>query len=130
MKVIRNNHTFEIKSCEKGYGVFTSETIKKGDVILSLSGKSNEEATQTSIQLDDNEHLEDPLGVYLNHCCMPSAIVDRKQRALVAIEDLKPGDEITFDYNTNEDRLVICFVCTCCKALIEGKSKSKTLIYE
>jgi hypothetical protein len=47
--------------------------------------------------------------------------VDRERAALISLRGIKAGEEVTFDYNQNEDKLANPFVCQCCGTLIQGK---------
>lgn len=109
-----------VKAGLAGSGVFTCKPIKAGEILFVMSGKLISSPTQTSVQIGDNQHIEDPLAKYLNHHCSPSAKVVREQRAVVALRDLQFGEEITFDYTQNEDKMAAPFVCRCCARKVEG----------
>ncbi|HEU5280641.1 MAG TPA: SET domain-containing protein-lysine N-methyltransferase [Gammaproteobacteria bacterium] len=111
-----------VKSGLQGQGVFTLRPIKADDVIFEMKGKMVDAPTQTSVQVGDKQHIEDNLAKYLNHHCEASARVDREKKALVALRNLNPGDEITFDYRKNEDKMAVPFMCGCCGKRICGKS--------
>jgi hypothetical protein len=69
------------------------------------------------------EHLTGPAGLppqeaeadygwrFINHSCEPSTAL--RGSTLVALRDLAPGTEITFDYNTTEWELADPFPCHC-----------------
>lgn len=111
-----------VKSGLQGQGVFTLRPIKAGAVIFEMQGRMVDAPTQTSVQVGDKKHIEDNLAKFLNHHCAASAMVDRAKKALVALRDLNPGDEITFDYRKNEDKMAAPFMCRCCGKFICGKS--------
>jgi SET domain-containing protein len=111
-----------VKSGLEGQGVFTLRPIKAGAVIFEMKGKIVDAPTQTSVQVGEKKHIEDNLAKFLNHHCSASAMVDREKKALVALRNLNPGDEITFDYRKNEDKMAVPFMCGCCGKLICGKS--------
>ena len=105
---------------ESGFGsVHTSGKVKKGDIVYILSDlKVSKVPTRTSIKVNDGIHVEDEIGIYINHSCDPSCeIHDYK---IVALRDLAPLEEITFDYSLNEDRLSSPFVCKECKDILSG----------
>lgn len=137
----------EIQKTEEGYmGLYATQTIKKGTVILWLSKDSNyfTEPTRTSIQIR-NRHLEHYEGGCTNHSCTPNAKIlsvmwglDMKAHyvpfeafaesstlnpVLMAGEDILAGEEITFDYETTEEELAEPFKCNCHGRWIRGKSK-------
>lgn len=119
---------FIVKAGIHGIGVFVTKDLKKDEIIFKMSGKIIDHPTRTSVQIDKNLHIEDKLAGHVNHSCAPNAKIDRKKRAFVCIAPIKKGDEITFDYNQNEDTLASPFECLCCHRKIKGKkhlSKSK-----
>lgn len=62
-------------------------------------------------------------GFYINHSCNPSAGI-RGSIEIVAMRDIKKGEEITFDYSTSESEDGWTLVCQCgeenCRRLIES----------
>jgi hypothetical protein len=58
----------------------------------------------------------------MNHSCDPNAAMNG--RNLVAVRAVLPGEEIAFDYNTNEYEMATPFLCRCgspaCAGLIRG----------
>jgi len=97
-------------------GLFTSRPYRKGSVIYTLYGPVTDTPTQTSIKVGEGEHIEDAMGAYINHNCDPSARIEGKN--VVAIRDLHPDEEVTFNYSHNEDELVVPFLCSCCGIMI------------
>ena len=97
-------------------GVFASQPFKKDSIILSLTGELKDQPTRTSIKIGDNKHVEDSVGIFINHNCNPSCRVEKHR--VVAEKDIAVGEEITFDYSKNEDDLFNPFVCSCCNKLI------------
>ena len=137
---------YEVKKVAKGYmGLYATQTIKKGTVVLWLSENSNyfKEPTRTSIQVR-NLHLEHYEGGCINHSCTPNAKVlgvmigldmsthfvpflafaesSKINPVLMAGEDILAGEEITFDYETTEEELAEPFQCNCHGRWIRGKS--------
>lgn len=104
-----------------GKGVFATGTFKKGEKLFDMNGEIVTHPTRTSIQIGKNKHIEDDIGIYVNHHCHPTAKVNQKKRALISIKNIEIGDEITFDYNQNEDQLATPFTCHCCHKKIMGK---------
>ena len=82
-----------------------------------------ENPTKTSIQFED-KHFEDDTGMYLNHHCEPNSCIVSDERGihLFAIDIIKKKDQITFDYNTTEDKITHPFKCNCHGKLIKGKT--------
>lgn len=105
----------ELRDTSKyGKGVFAARPIKKDDTLIIFGGyvltREEEEQLPESIrdiaiQIAPNHVMgivsEDQLAAtdYVNHSCNPNAGI-RGQISLVAIRDIKMGEEITFDYGT------------------------------
>ncbi|VVB78337.1 SET domain protein [uncultured archaeon] len=108
----------KIKSCRSnisGKGLFAQKEIKKGETICFMEGDLID--IDEMIGRIDNgfEKGSDPLGVdhemYIdldepyrsaNHSCDPNSFL-RGRNELIALKDIKPGEEITFDYSTTMD---------------------------
>lgn len=116
---------FLLKDGVQGRGIFTTTKIKKGEILFEMSGEIISRPTQTSIQIGKNKHIEDDIGVHVNHSCTPNSKVNRKNRTFISLRDIDTDEEITFDYNKNEDLLAVPFVCQCCNRKILGKLASK-----
>ena len=137
---------YKVKKTEEGYlGLFATDTIKKGTVILWLAKDSTyvPHPTRTSIQVR-NLHLEHYEGGCTNHHCNPNAKIlsimwglDMKayyvpfnafaenstlNPILMASEDIFAGEEITFDYETTEEELAEPFRCNCHGRWIRGNN--------
>lgn len=93
----------------KGNSIIADENIKRGDSIFSLIGVALPvaEATDKSLQITDDLCLESTEGFdnNLNHSCDPNCYFDfkdTKRPVLVALRDIKKGEELSFDYNTTD----------------------------
>lgn len=102
----------EVRDTEKyGKGVYALRNIKSGEVIHVLSGeiisfeecikriRGGKEAQTDSLQIDLEMDMDlDELSRTFNHSCNPNAAI-RKISELVAIRNIKKGEEITYDYS-------------------------------
>jgi len=128
------------KSKLEGGGLFASGDIKKGELIADFTnglGKiiSIDEAEKLykkgfdyMLQISDTqfsaatkeEELE--AGDYLNHSCEPNCGINGKLK-VVAMRDIKKGEEITFDYAMSESS-EFKMKCNCksknCRKVITG----------
>ena len=106
----------------KNKGVFSTKDYEIGQLVYTFEPYYIEEPTRTSIQVED-KHFEDDTGMYLNHHCEPNSCIVSDERGihLFAIDIIKKKDEITFDYNTTEDKITHPFKCNCHGKLIKGK---------
>ncbi len=95
-----------------GKGIVTQTAIQKGETVFVLSGERCTFEQIVAKVEEGSEEPSDPLGigeeVYLdleefsrtfNHSCEPNTYV-RGESELVALRDIMPGEEITYDYST------------------------------
>ena len=88
------------------------------------------EPTYLTVQLDADTHLElePPFVQFVNHSCDPNVSFDMARLALVALRDLKAGEELTYFYPSTELTMTQPFDCACgaakCVGHIEGASLS------
>ena len=121
------------KSKIAGKGVFATSAIKKGRRICFLTGElctlngilkkvyDREEKSSDPLGVDVEEYIDlDELPRTFNHSCNPNAFI-RGKNELVALKDIKKGEEITYDYsstmNDNEAKIkkagFILWTCKC-----------------
>ena len=112
------------------------EAISKGELIVVWSGKlvSGEELRELpqtvrrySLQVEESQYLVsltdcEPAD-YVNHCCEPNAGLSG-QITLVAMRDIKVGEEITYDYAMSDGSPYDEFRCSCgsvhCRGHVSG----------
>mmetsp|Transcript_6521 Transcript_6521/g.8835 ORF Transcript_6521/g.8835 Transcript_6521/m.8835 type:complete len:412 (+) Transcript_6521:155-1390(+) len=131
----------------KAKGVFTSKPVQKGEVVLSWSGKvvhvsqlskCSDLEKHFSLQIEE-EFYQIPdsskpreLPDFINHSCSPNCGMLNSTH-LVAIVDIGPGEELTYDYamttaNSQENQ---CdnFKCECgtesCRGWVRGDDWNK-----
>lgn len=98
----------------KGMGVFASREFKKGESVIRIRGEIVETENPSAMSEFFKSHCF-PLGrkgkkyvyvsptapwMYVNHTCEPNTGI-RNDSELVAIRDIGEGEEICFDYATN-----------------------------
>lgn len=102
------------KVAAAGTGLFATKPLKKGTLLAVLGGhimtldeelKLPEELQDNAIQIDREfvigvQKIED-MGTadFINHSCDPVAGI-KGQISLVAMKNIKAGEQITFDYGT------------------------------
>lgn len=119
-----------------GYGVFAILPIEKGELLVVWGGKviNGEELQRLpaitqrhSIQVEDDLYLA-PLAPaepadFVNHCCNPNAGMSG-QIALIAMQPIKPGTEICYDYAMSDGSPYDEFECACnapdCRGRVTG----------
>ncbi len=113
----------------KELGVYSLKRYSKGDLITIVSGEIVPEHGLHTLQLTPDKHLYDPhfTGVLL-HACDPNAVIIPEKREVWARKTIRPGEAITVDYRTTEDRIVRQFPCLCggpaCRRWIMGRKEA------
>lgn len=114
MKKILQNFTIK-KSTIQGKGAFAAKPIKKGELICIMRGKRFSMKELETIYREGNKRMGvDPLQVgvrsyillddpynLINHSCDPNVAIQGENK-LVAIKNIREGDEIAYDYSAVE----------------------------
>ncbi len=127
----------------QGKGLFAIQAIKKGELVNLCGGTIITEAEYARLEkrhaaflfnyatkIAQGLYLLGGLGVdeledddFLNHSCDPNCGI-RGQIAVVAMRDIKKGEELTLDYAMIDDDPAITFPCRCgssqCRRIISG----------
>jgi uncharacterized protein len=126
-------HIYHTNSKIDGLGVFAGEDIKKGEIISCIKGiiefkvnknKYDALANPDWVGITKNQWIN-PLKPYkfLNHSCNPNTGIKGKV-TIVALKDIKEGEEITIDYSIIEGDDRWEMKCTCgepnCRGLIKS----------
>ena len=119
------------KSNIDNQGLYASQSIKSGKVVIKYKGK-----IITKKETDTNPKYDNDKAIYLfnlnkrydldgdfkyntarliNHSCNPNCEVEGKGLKLwiVAIRDIKKGEELSYDYGFGYDKDYKQFVCKC-----------------
>lgn len=118
-----------------GKGIFAFLPIKSDELIFIIEGEIiNEEyddncfgkghwvgiGNRTWIKTCGNNPI-----YYTNHSCEPNALIKNKVE-LVALRDINPNEEITFDYSQTEEDPYFKMECACnnknCRKIIFGNA--------
>ena len=116
-----------------GFGVFAQSPIPAEEVLVVWGGdvvtaenffKLPAYVQQHSLQVEEELYLV-PNGVdepadFVNHSCEPNAGM-RGQIAVVALRDIKAGEEICFDYAMSDGGPYDEFECACGTTSCRGK---------
>lgn len=121
---------------EGGCGVFAHETINKDELVSLWGGRiihkveldpSMPRFTQRALQIDEDLYLltaeeKEPNDCF-NHSCDPN-LGFFGQIGLVALRDIKAGDELMFDYAMSDGEPYDEFECYCgsvnCRKKVTG----------
>lgn len=115
-------------------GIFASRNIKKGEEIIRFKGKlftyqqlptPYNKVEDHYVQIDKNLYMG-PSGDYddlFNHSCNPNSGLKIKNGKiiLIAIKNIKKGEEITWDYSTTMDEDDWEMDCKCCSKKCRGR---------
>lgn len=116
------NQKFYIANSKFGQGVFAKQDIKIEEKILVFTGDIIDfdqavlkappyEGDALQIGKDIYVNLEPP-SRFVNHSCEPNAGI-KNDIDLVALRDIKAGEEIYFDYSTTMDEDYWNLQCGC-----------------
>jgi len=133
------------KSSVSGRGIFAIKPVKKNELIAIFGGhvmttaqykKLPKAIKNLNIQIENDLHIgpmkngEIDDGDFVNHSCSPNAGI-RGHVALVAMRDIKQGEEIFFDYAMSEsimdDMACKCGDKDCRKIITRDDWKKKDL---
>lgn len=110
------------KTPHTGNGLFTRKAFDQHQLVFVIRGEMRFFASRTK---EETHRYENWIGlgrdrwidpappfVYLNHSCEPNLAISH-EREFVALRDIDPGEELTFDYSISEDELLWTMKCDC-----------------
>lgn len=110
-----------------GKGVFACAPIAQGECIMTFSGaefsRAQVDFDDYHLQIGEDVYLGPSRGLddYVNHSCQPNSGFYRGLD-LVALRDIAPGEEVTWDYSTAIDEQDFAgFPCCCGAPLCRGQ---------
>ncbi len=117
-----DNHLLVGETKRTGRGLFTRRAFQQFQTVFVMRGELRYFASRTS---SDCHRYENWVGLgrdrwldpeapflYLNHSCEPNLAICG-EREFVALRDIEPGEELTFDYSITEDELPWRMTCAC-----------------
>ena len=119
------------KTCNTGKGIFAIQDVKKGEDIFTFRGKIVRDRDyarklKCTLQIGKNLWVDPEIGSfgrYINHSCSPNAGIRGKQK-IVAMKNIKRGEEVTLDYSITDDDPQWKIKCKCqsknCRKLIKS----------
>jgi hypothetical protein len=111
-----------------GRGLFARERVRAGETLLVWGGevatsdmlkRMSEDKHRLSVQIEEDLYLVTPNegpADWVNHSCDPNAGLVG-QIVLVALRDIRAGEEIGFDYATSDGSPYDEFECGCASRL-------------
>ena len=131
MVLSNQDKKFELGDSEdRGSGVFTKNSYKKGQVVMRGLITKIEFVNHVGVsQMGENEYFA-PIGLMalVNHSCDPNCGIRLNETGAhdyVAMKDINPGEEINFDYAMQNYKIGHFLVkCRCgssdCRGVIGG----------
>jgi hypothetical protein len=118
---------------DTGHGTVATQPIAAGETVAAFGGHVVErdalddlppERQGRSLQIDEGLYLVSATtadrGDRFNHACSPTCGL-RGATVLVAMRDIEPGEELTFDYATCDGSAYDEFACACGSVSCRGK---------
>lgn len=120
---------FEVRASPTGRGVFATEPIAAGWLLIRYTGPllRYEQTTPDTLalQIGPDLYLGESGGPddFVNHSCDPNAgiVIDGSDVRLIALRDISPGEQIAFDYSTTMDEDDFEFDCRCGSQICRGR---------
>jgi hypothetical protein len=129
-----------------GKAVFARDVIEPGELVAIWSGRivTAEELDELApeirrhtVQVEEGLYLAslsaDEPPDFINHSCEPNAGLDG-QIAIVAMQRIRPGDEVTIDYAMCDGSPYDEFKCACgslsCRGRVSGDDWRKPTLWE
>ncbi len=125
-KFIPGELTLLVKRSSAGLGLYAGEPIKKGTCVIEYVGRElSDEESRTSrskylFEISKKRTIDGKPRInkagYINHSCDPNCETEiSKGRVFVmAIKNIKEGDELTYDYGTEYvDEFIKPHGCRC-----------------
>ena len=101
--------------------------FEKGSVITEFSARAVFATPDyLTMQVDDEQHISllPECLQYTNHSCEPNVFFDTTYMQLIALCNIKPGEELLFFYPSTEFQMAQPFECHCqsekCIGIISG----------
>jgi SET domain-containing protein len=117
---IHHRGVFAVKDIPKGLKVveYTGEKVSKQEGTARLA-KQAKEGMVYIFELDDQTDIDGLSGgsdaIYINHSCEPNCVIDIADGKIwvIAIRDIKSGEELSYDYCFDFDEETFNIPCKC-----------------
>ena len=124
------------KSKLHGYGVFALETINKNKRIIDYAGEliSNKQSEsredkylskgciwvfRVNRNWSRDAAVDGNIARFINHSCTPNCYIEVDAKTMTiwvrAAKQIRKGEELTYDYNTEGDKVIPCRCRPGCK---------------
>lgn len=113
--------TVEVKRSSAGLGLFAVTEFKKEDCVIEYTGEyitadeANRRGGKYLFELNDDYAIDgkgrENIARYINHSCRPNCepilSEDEKQVHIHAKRNIKPGEELTYNYGSDYFKRII-----------------------
>lgn len=116
-----------------GKGLFARRPFVRGELVFTMTGKrryfeakTQEEAHRFEnwVGIGENTHMDPGYPFYfVNHSCSPNMGI-RNELDFIALKDIAPGEELTFDYSVATAERPWAMHCHCDAPLCRGLIRS------
>ncbi|MBP9710726.1 MAG: SET domain-containing protein-lysine N-methyltransferase [Candidatus Pacebacteria bacterium] len=129
----------QVKRSKTGKGLFANTAIPRGACIIEYTGRVVSEAKQArmsgkylfevskKVTIDGN--IPSNKARYINHSCAPNCEADGPSGKvfILALRNIKPGEELTYDYGEEYfDEHIKPKGCRCPKCTAKRSAKNRT----
>jgi SET domain-containing protein len=127
-------YTLVVRRSRSGRGLFTAGPIAKGRCIVEYTGRALSEAetyvskSKYLFAVNQRKTIDgwekSNIARYINHSCAPNCEIEiwRGRIYVMAKRDIKPGEELSYDYDTEYFSAFIAPKgCMCSKCCPHGK---------
>jgi hypothetical protein len=111
--------------------LFALQSFQPGEMIAEFwAGTIAAEPTYLTVQVDVGKHitLQPEFLQYINHSCDPNVFFDTTLMQVVALREIKAGEEMTFFYPSTEWQMTQSFRCYCGSANCLGDIKGAAFL--
>jgi hypothetical protein len=117
-RIISNHEFAEVrqKTSNDQNALFALSSFMPGELISEFSaGTISAEPTYLTVQVDHGKHitLQPEYLQYINHSCAPNVFFDTTSMKLVALKEIRVGEEMVFFYPSTEWKMIQSFQCYC-----------------
>jgi hypothetical protein len=132
-RIISNHGIAEMRQrySNEQNALFALQSFHPGEMIAEFwAGTIAAEPTYLTVQVDVGKHitLQPEFLQYINHSCDPNVFFDTTLMKVVALREIKEGEEFTFFYPSTEWQMTQSFNCYCGSAHCLGDIKGAAFL--
>ena len=116
-----------------GRGLYSRRAFKSGELVFTMEGEKRHYLSRTvedafrfeNWLVIDKDSFLDPASPYLyaNHSCEPNLGI-RDALDFIALRDIAPNEQLTYDYSITTDELPWMMTCNCGQLSCRGTIRS------